>query len=253
VLSFLRSLPLQLAAVELRDAARAIVKAREGGKNVIAGFGGHVIKVGVGSILADLIERDIITALATNGAGMIHDFELATAGKTSEDVDSTLGEGTFGFASETGRILNECAARAAREGVGLGLSVGKWLHDKKPKHLRSSVFATAYNRKIPITVHVALGTDIVHMHPEADGAAWGAASMTDFEDFCSLVAELEGGVYINLGSAVILPEVFLKAVSKARNMGKNLNELPLLMWISFANIARKPTWCAALLRRAAGG
>jgi len=244
---FTESLPRQLAGIELRDAARSIVKAREKGRPVIAGFGGHVIKVGLGPILVDLIKRDVITAVATNGAGMIHDFELATAGKTSEDVDSTLGDGSFGFASETGRILNECADIAADENIGLGLSVGRWLHKRKPQHLKVSVFGAAYKRRKPITVHVALGTDIVHMHPEADGSSWGAATMTDFGNFCDLVAELEGGVYLNLGSAVILPEIFLKAVTKARNIGKKLGRITTIdidfirQYRPQTNVVRRPT------------
>lgn len=244
---FISSLPRQLAAVELRDAVKAIVKARGKKRPVIVGFGGHVIKVGLGPILIDLIEKDIITALATNGAGLIHDFELAKAGKTSEDVDSTLGEGTFGFASETGRIINECAKYAANEGTGVGKAVGAWLNEKKPRNLAVSVFGAAYRKNIPITVHVALGTDIVHMHPEADGACWGKTTMTDFKTFSDGVAELEGGVYLNLGSAVILPEVFLKAVTLARNTGKKLRRITtidvdfLRQYRSQTNVVRRPT------------
>jgi len=247
VRDFIESLPNQLAAVELRDAARAIVKAHRKGKQVIVGFGGHVIKVGLGPILVDLMKRKIITALATNGAGMIHDFELAIAGKTSEDVDASLGDGTFGFASETGGILNECAARAAREGIGLGEAVCRMLDKKRPRHISVSVMGNAYRNRIPLTVHVAIGTDIVHMHPEADGASWGAATFSDFNRFCGIVADMEEGVYINLGSAVILPEVFLKAVTRARNVGKKLRRITTIdidfirQYRPQTNVVRRPT------------
>ncbi len=245
---FLNSLPKQLAAVELKDAAGAIVKAHKKGKPVIAGFGGHVIKVGLGPILVDLVEKGIITALATNGSGVIHDFELAYAGKTSEDVDSTLGEGSFGFASETGGILNECVRNvAAQEDSTIGEAIGEWLHRNKAKNLSKSVCAAAYENEVPLTVHIALGTDIVHMHPEADGAEWGKATMRDFTDFCQTVAGMEGGVYINMGSAVILPEVFLKAVSRARNRGRKLRKITTVdidfirQYRSQTNVVRRPT------------
>lgn len=244
---FIEALPRQLAGVELRDAAKAIVKARSKGRPVIVGFGGHVIKVGLGPILVDLIERNIITSLATNGAGMIHDFELAIAGKTSEDVDATLGEGAFGFAAETAKILNACADEAASAGMGLGASVGRWLTNNKAKHIDASVLASAYKHKRNLTVHVAIGTDIVHIQPEANGSSWGAASLTDFNIFSEAVAELDGGVYLNLGSAVILPEVFLKAVTLARNRKKKIDLITTIdidfirQYRSLTNVVRRPT------------
>jgi len=245
---FLNCLPKQLAAVELKDAARAIVRAHRKGKPVVAGFGGHVVKVGLGPILIDLVQRGVITALATNGAGVIHDFELAYAGKTSEDVDSTLGEGTFGFAAETGRIINECVRNAASENdLSLGQAVGAWLRRNKAKNASKSICAAAYENGAPLTVHVALGTDIVHMHPEAEGAEWGRATMGDFRKFCETVAEMEGGVYINMGSAVILPEVFLKAVTRARNRGKKLKKITTIdidfirQYRPWTNVVRRPT------------
>lgn len=244
---FLNSLPRQLAAVELKDAADSIVRAHRAGKQVIAGFGGHVVKVGLGPVLIDLIRRGVVTALATNGSGVIHDFELAYAGKTSEDVDSTLGEGTFGFAAETGRVLNECIGNAASEdGPSIGETIGEWLRRNKAGNASKSICVAAYDNKAPLTVHAALGTDIVHMHPEADGAKWGEATMRDFRKFCETVAGMEGGVYINMGSAVILPEVFLKAVTRARNRGKKLKKITTIdidfirQYRPQTNVVRRP-------------
>jgi hypothetical protein len=244
---FCEGLPKQLAAIELREVARSIAKAHNKGRPVIAGFGGHVIKVGLGPILVDLIDRGILTALCTNGAGMIHDFELAYAGKTSEDVDSSLKDGTFGFALQTGRIINEAVLEGAEKGLGIGEAVGNRIIELKAPHLNKSVFAGSRRRKIPLTVHVALGTDIVHMHPEADGAAWGKAGFIDFNTLCEVVAGLEGGVFLNLGSAVILPEVFLKAVTAARNRGRALRKITTVdmdfirQYRPQTNVVRRPT------------
>ncbi len=217
---FFASLPNLLAVRELRAAAAAVRAARDQGRAVIAGFGGHVIKCGLGPILIDLLARGYITAFACNGSSVIHDFEIALVGATSEDVDATLGSGAFGGAEETGQGVNAACAAAAADGIGLGEAVGRWLEAAQPPYADQSVLVQAYRQRAPVTVHVAVGTDITHIHPTADGAHIGAATHRDFRLLCALVRELhQGGVYLNFGSAVILPEVFLKAVTTVRNLG----------------------------------
>ena len=215
---FLASLPRELAARDLLDLAEDIVRARKKGRPFIFAFGAHVIKVGVSPFLVALMERGIITALATNGAAMVHDAELAMVGNTSEDVAKALSDGSFGAARETGEILNQ-AARLGAEGMGLGRALGKLLAEGDFPYKDRSLFARAYLLGIPVTVHVALGTDIVHIHPSADGAAIGQATFLDFRLLARLISDLEGGVFLLAGSAVILPEVFLKALSAVRNLG----------------------------------
>jgi hypothetical protein len=188
-----------------------------------------------------------VSAVATNGAGIIHDFEIALSGATSEDVDASLGPGTFGMAEETGSQLNRAIAEGVTGAMGLGQSVGKYLHEAKPAFAQISLAASAYRMEIPLTVHVALGTDIIHMHPQASGAAIGEASLRDFKYFVSCVARLQGGVYLNCGSAVVLPEVFLKAVAIARNEGKSLDGLTtvnldfLRHYRPLTNVVTRPT------------
>lgn len=223
VRDFLASLPRVLAADDLRALARAVADARRAGRPVIVGMGAHVIKTGLSPVIIDLVERDVITAIAMNGACIVHDTELAMAGHTSEDVDATLAGGGFGGAEETARALQAACARGPE--VGLGRSVGEWILAQKLPHADESIVAACARKKIPCTVHVALGTDIFHMHPATDGAALGGGSMRDFRILCSCVRDLKGGVYLNFGSAVILPEVFLKAVSLARNLGADLDGL----------------------------
>nr|MBA3297740.1 hypothetical protein [Acidobacteriota bacterium] len=184
-----------------------------------------VIKTGVSPVLIDLMERGFVSALAMNGAGVIHDFEVALSGSTSEDVDEALGPGRFGMAEETGRLLNAAIREGVRGGNGIGQSVGAYLADLHPPHASVSLLAAAARLGVPVTVHVAIGTDIIHMHPDADGAALGEGSLRDFRYFVSNVAGLKGGVYLNCGSAVILPEVFLKAVALVRNQGISLEGL----------------------------
>jgi hypothetical protein len=184
-----------------------------------------VVKTGLSPIVVDLMSRGFVSALATNGAGLIHDFEIALAGATSEDVDVALGAGTFGMAEETGADLNRAIVEGVGAGLGLGQAAGRYLHSRQPPFVEHSVFASAVRLGIPITVHVAIGTDIIHMHPEASGAAIGEGSLRDFRYFASSVARLEGGVFLNCGSAVVLPEVFLKAVALARNAGRSLEGL----------------------------
>lgn len=220
---FLDTLPNILAARELKELAHLIKTAHERGRAVIVGLGGHIIKTGLGPILIDLMKRGYITAFAMNGSAMIHDFEIALVGATSEDVDATLGSGSFGMAEETGQLINSATVAGARDNIGLGESVGRLLHAMHPPTGKVSVLQQAHAAAVPVTVHVAIGTDIVHIHPAADGAAIGKTSHHDFRLLCSLVRGLnDGGVYLNLGSAVVLPEVFLKTVTVVRNLGFEL-------------------------------
>ena len=222
IASFFDSLPKILAAQDLRDLAAAIHTARKRKRAILWGIGGHVIKVGLAPVLIDLMDRGFVSGIAMNGAALIHDFEIALAGNTSEDVQAAIGEGQFGMAEETGSGINEIAKLAQRIRIGYGEAAGQYLTSGivETKHPESSVLVAAYKRRIPVTVHLAIGTDIPHMHPSADGAALGAASHMDFRLFCALVRNMEsGGAYLNWGSAVLLPEVFLKAVSVVRNLG----------------------------------
>src|SRR5258708_16583113 len=222
------SLPDLLAAADFKRVVRAIVDAKRGadaGGGIVWGLGAHVIKTGLGPVLIDLMERGFVSAIATNGAGIMHDFEVALVGATSEDVDESLGPGRFGMAEETGRLLNATIADGVARGEGIGQSVCRYLRDKQPQFERASLLASAARLGIPVTVHAAIGTDVIHMHPAASGAALGEGSLRDFRYFVSNVARLERGVYLNSGSAVILPEMFLKAVALARNRGLALAEL----------------------------
>jgi hypothetical protein len=228
IAKFFDSLPDVLAAKDLRDLLVQMHRARAGKKAILWGLGGHVIKAGLGPVLIDLMERGLVSGIAMNGAALVHDFEIALAGHTSEDVDASIGDGKFGMARETGEQLNEIAKNAARAGIGYGEAAGQFLSDAagKSRFAASSILTAAYRRKIPVTVHIAIGTDIPHMHPAADGAALGAASYRDFRLLCALVKSMQpGGVYLNWGSAVILPEIFLKAVSVVRNLGVPLRPI----------------------------
>jgi hypothetical protein len=233
-------LPNILAAADLKAAAAAIAGAAKANGGVLWGIGAHVIKTGLAPVLIDLMERGFVSALATNGAAVIHDFEIALSGATSEDVDESLGPGTFGMADETGRLLNGAINDGVGRGFGIGQSVSMWLNDREPQHARSSVLAAAARLQIPVTVHVAVGTDIIHMHPAASGAALGEGSLRDFRYFVSNVARLGRGVYLNCGSAVVLPEVFLKAVALARNRGIALAALTTVN-LDFARMYRPQT------------
>jgi len=225
VRAFVDSLHSILAGADFKAVVGALRAARDGGYGIIWGLGAHVLKTGLSPILIDLMERGYICALAMNGAGVIHDFELALSGATSEDVDEALGPGRFGMAEETGRELNAIVADGVARGLGLGQSVVAHLHHRQPPYANVSVLAAAGRLEIPVTVHVAIGTDIIHMHKDASGAALGEGSQRDFRYFVSNVARLERGVYLNCGSAVVLPEVFLKAVALARNTGRSLQAL----------------------------
>ncbi len=222
---YLDWLPNHLAVQSLRRVVAAILEARRRGKPVILGMGAHVIKVGLSPILVDLLERGLVTALAMNGACAVHDFELCYAGFTSEEVEAQLSEGEFGMAEETGRIINEAVADGVRRGLGFGRALGEWLAAARPPHLPHSLFAACARLDLPCTVHVALGTDILHMHPSCDGAVVGEATQRDFRLLAAVVADLgDGGVYLNVGSAVLLPEVFLKALTLARNLGHRVRD-----------------------------
>lgn len=223
VREFLDALPDVLAARDLRDLARRVAIAHRAGRMVLLQMGAHPIKVGLGPVICALLRDGIVTGFAANGAAMIHDFELAYAGRTSEDVGAGLVDGSFGMAEETGAMLNEFAQIAQHEGAGYGLIVGREILKRRFKFSSSSIFATAYAKGVPATIHVALGADIIHMHPAADGAAIGAATMADFHRFAATVAALARGVVINLGSAVLMPEVFMKALNLARNLGRKVD------------------------------
>jgi hypothetical protein len=216
----LESLPKILAADSFRRVIEAIRKARDQKRALLWGMGGHVVKCGLGDVLIDLMHRGWITGFVMNGAASIHDFEIAIAGQTSEDVEAVLPDGRFGAAEETGREMNVAIVEGTRDGIGMGEALGRRLETlAKPEFAVHSVLCGAYAAKIPVTVHVAVGTDTPHTHPAADGAAIGAATHRDFRLLCSLVRNLHrGGVYLNVGSAVVLPEVFLKAVSVVRNL-----------------------------------
>ncbi|HUE84985.1 MAG TPA: hypothetical protein VMO26_02810 [Vicinamibacterales bacterium] len=247
VSGLLASLPLFLAASDFKAIVEAIADARRRGAAIIWGIGAHVLKTGLSPVLVDLMERGFVSAIATNGAGVIHDFEIALAGATSEDVDEALGPGRFGMAEETALLLNGAINTGVAQGLGLGQAVGRFLVERRPPFAKQSVAAAAARLDIPLTVHVAIGTDIIHMHPAASGAALGEGSLRDFRYFASAVARLGGGVYVNCGSAVILPEVFLKAVALARNQGRALTGLTtvnidfLRHYRPMTNVVTRPT------------
>lgn len=247
VAGWLDSLPSILAAGDVRAVVERILRARTRDGGIIWGLGAHVIKTGLSPVLVDLMRRGFVSAIATNGAGLIHDFEIALGGSTSEDVDEALGPGRFGMAEETGRLLNEAISRGVAAGLGIGQAVGGWLRERQAPHAAMSLAATAAELGIPFTVHVAIGTDIIHMHPAASGAAIGEGSLRDFRYFVSNVARLDHGVYLNCGSAVVLPEVFLKAVALARNQGRPLTDLTTVdfdfvrLYRPQTNVVHRPT------------
>jgi hypothetical protein len=254
---FMDSLPNFLAADDLCQLLGAVQRARAGKKAILWGIGGHVIKVGLGPVLIDLIERGFLSGIAMNGAALIHDFEIAIVGNTSEDVDAGISSGQFGMARETGEQLNEIAKIAARSGLGYGEAAGQFLTSStaKARYSSSSVVAAAYRRRIPVTVHLAIGADIPHLHPAADGAALGAATYQDFRLFCALVKSMHpSGVYMNWGSAVLLPEIFLKAVSVVRNLGVPLRPITtanfdfIQHYRPLQNVVKRPTLSAGKRR-----
>ena len=237
---FVESLPNILGAADFKAVVTAIRAAQGSARGVLWGIGAHVVKTGLGPVLIDLMERGFVSALATNGAGVIHDFELALSGATSEDVEDALGPGRFGMADETGRLLNAAINDGVAAGLGLGQAVGARLRELNAPHESLSLLAAAARLEIPVTVHVGIGTDIIHMHPAASGAALGEGSLRDFRYFVSNVGRLGGGVYLNCGSAVVLPEVFLKAVALVRNRGISLDGLTTVN-LDFARLYRPQT------------
>jgi len=245
--AFLDSLPTILAAGDLQAVIAAIAAAAGKQKTIALGMGAHVIKVGLNPILIDLLQRGVITAVAMNGAGIIHDLELAMQGQTSEDVAASLGDGSFGMARETGEFLSQAIKTAGEKEIGLGLAVGEAILAADFPYEDKSLLAACARLKVPATVHVALGTDIIHMHPGFDAAAAGEASHRDFRIFAAVVATLEQGVYLNVGSAVIMPEVFLKATTLVRNLGSQLENFTTVNldfirhYRPMTNVVHRPT------------
>jgi hypothetical protein len=219
---FLAFLPHTLAAADLREIAQRIAAAVKKQRPVILGMGAHPIKVGLSPLIIDLLDRAIISAIAMNGAGIIHDFELAQQGATSEDVASSLGDGSFGMARETGEFLNTAVRTGVDEKLGIGEAVGEKILAERLPYTHLSILAACARLSVPACVHVTVGADIIHMHPQVDGAAIGEGSLRDFYRLAGVVAHLEGGVFLNLGSAVVIPEVFLKALNLARNLGNSV-------------------------------
>jgi hypothetical protein len=244
---WLENLPDILAARDFRHVTHAIVQAAKKEKVIILAMGAHPIKVGLNPVIIDLMERGLISGLAMNGAGIVHDSELAMVGKTSEDVSRQLKGGNFGMAEETGRFLNGAICNGAKRDYGLGQAVGDMLVKEKFPHNNQSLLARAYELGIPVTVHVAIGTDVIHCHPDVDGAALGHVSHLDFRFFAALVSKLDEGVFINFGSAVLLPEVFLKALSLVRNLGYPVKKMTTINldfihhYRPMTNVVNRPT------------
>ncbi len=244
---FLESMPRLLAASDLSAAVAAAAEAHRRRRPLLWGLGAHVIKVGLAPIVVDLLERGLVSCVLMNGAGCLHDLELAMMGRTSEDVEQSLDDGTFGMADETADRLNGAVRRGAEQGLGMGEAVGREILAGGYRHADRSILATASRLGVPVTVHTAIGTDVHHMHPSADGAALGSTSYRDFETLAGLVATLQGGVFFNVGSAVILPEVFLKALALARNLGHEVNRFTTVnldfirQYRPTANVVERPT------------
>ncbi len=244
---FLESMPRLLAASDLSAAVAAAAEAHRRRRPLLWGLGAHVIKVGLAPIVVDLLERGLVSCVLMNGAGCLHDLELAMMGRTSEDVEQSLDDGTFGMADETADRLNGAVRRGAEQGLGMGEAVGREILAGGYRHVDRSILATASRLGVPVTVHTAIGTDVHHMHPSADGAALGSTSYLDFETLAGLVATLQGGVFFNVGSAVILPEVFLKALALARNLGHEVNRFTTVnldfirQYRPIANVVERPT------------
>lgn len=244
---FLAALPHILAAQDFCDLIARLNKAYQKNRPILLGMGAHPIKVGLNPLIIQLMEKGILHGIAMNGAGIIHDFEIAFAGKTSEDVATEINRGSFGMTKETGKLLNKAIKEGWAKRWGLGYAVGEMIWQEKFPFWEKSITAAGVRWGIPVTVHVGIGTDIIHMHPEAQGEAIGGASHIDFRLFAKLVSRLEGGVYLNLGSAVILPEVFLKALTLARNLGykvkdfttANMDFIP--HYRPLTNVVRRPT------------
>ena len=245
--NFMSSLPDQLLGHDFPELVHRLARSHRKGKPILMGMGAHVIKVGLNPVIIDLMERSIITGLAMNGACIIHDAEIAMAGSTSEEVGDVLGDGAFGAAKETGEVLNLAIAEGASRNIGMGQAVGEHLLSSDFPHNDKSLLATAVKLGIPVTVHVAVGTDIIHIHPSVSGADIGQTSHYDFRLFCAEVAGLQEGAYLNVGSAVLLPEVFLKALTLARNLGHRVDDFTtanfdfMRQYRTFTNVVNRPT------------
>jgi hypothetical protein len=245
---FFAAMPRLLGADQLRGVVDAVVRAREKDRPVILAMGGHVIKCGLQPVLKKLIEADVITAVAMNGSASIHDFEVSLVGATSEDVGAVLHSGDFGFSEETGGGMNRALKAGLAQGIGFGETIGRTIVDGEHPFREYSLLAACVEKEIPVTVHVAIGTDIIHQHPEFDGAVTGEMSARDFRLLTSVVADLgEGGVWLNVGSAVLLPEVFLKALSIAQNLGYHVDNFStanfdmIQHYRPLTNVVKRPT------------
>jgi len=244
---FLEQLPDILAGKDLKDIVEATVAAKKNNKKLVIAMGAHVIKVGLSPLLIELMKKGLIDLIAVNGACIIHDTETAMHGETSEDVESAIKDGNFGMCDETGVLLNNAINQGFKDKIGLGESVGKFLYESNFKYKDYSIIQNAYKYNIPVTVHVAVGTDIIHMHPHCSGAAVGETSLIDFKIFCNIIKELQNGIYFNIGSAVILPEIFLKAVTLVRNLGYELNKFTTVNldfikhYRPVSNVVQRPT------------
>jgi hypothetical protein len=245
--AFLDKLPRFLAANDFRAVAAAIAQAVRNGRPVVVMMGAHPIKCGLNPVLVDAMRRGIVAAVAFNGAGAIHDFETAYQGETSEDVQRGLDDGSFGMVDETSRLMNGALAAGVRAGLGAGEALGRAINDANFPNRRLSILAAGAELGIPVTTHIAIGTDFIHQHPTADGAVLGEASYLDFQRFAAVVAQLEGGVALNIGSAVVMPEVFLKALTIARNLGHTVENFTaatfdmIRQYRSAENVVRRPT------------
>lgn len=245
---FFASLPNLLGAESLRGVVAAVINAHRNGRPVVLAMGGHVIKCGLQPVLKKLIDAGIITAVAMNGSAAIHDYEVSLVGATSEDVGAVLQSGDFGFSEETGGGMNTALRVGLEQGFGFGEAIGRAIVDNAHQYMESSLLASCVINEIPATVHVALGTDIIHQHPQADGAVIGELSMHDFRLLTSVVADLgDGGVWLNVGSAVLLPEVFLKALSIAQNLGHQVDNFTtanfdmIQHYRPLQNVVKRPT------------
>lgn len=247
VKGLLEMLPKQLLGRQFPELVQRVIDSRMNDRPVIVGMGAHVIKVGLNPVLIRLMEEKIITGIAVNGACLVHDTETAIAGMTSEDVDQVLGTGDFGAAKETGEFINRAIIDGAREDKGIGQAMGDALLASSFTYTDRSLLAAARRLNVPVTVHVAVGTDIVHIHPSACGASIGKGSHLDFRIFCSMIADLEGGTYLNFGSAVIMPEIFLKALTVVRNLGHSVKKITtanfdfIRHYRTMTNVVNRPT------------
>jgi len=244
---FIDSLPNILETKDIKEIAKILVSAKKKERIIIWGLGAHVIKVGLSPIIIDLIKSGYVSCVCLNGAGIIHDTEIAIYGKTSEDVERGLAKGEFGMAKETAAFLNDAIKDGIKDGLGIGESVGRALVKNSPRFVSLSIVASAIKNTIPVTVHVAIGTDIIHMHPSFDASSTGEGSHRDFRLLCSIITKMQKGVYMNVGSAVILPEVFLKALNIARNLGFSLDNITTVNmdfishYRAITNVVKRPT------------